>query len=128
MRIRRFEDLGVWKLSLKITKEIYDITAKGSFVRDFGLKDQIRRSIVSVSSNIVEGFEKGGTNEFIRYLRIARGSAGEARNQIYIAFAVGHIAEEEFRRINEQLLSLSDQLGRFISYLITHNRSKKKKR
>ncbi len=58
MKIQKFEDLNIWKDSLKITKDIYDLTSKKEFSRDFGLRDQIRRAIVSVSSNIVEGFEK----------------------------------------------------------------------
>lgn len=63
MKIEKFEDLEIWKLSLKITKDIYDLTSKGKFAKDFGLRDQIRRAIVSVSSNIVEGFEKNNNNE-----------------------------------------------------------------
>lgn len=74
MKINKFEDLEIWKLSLKITKIIYDLTAKREFSRDFGLRDQIRRAIISVSSNVVEGFEKNNNNEFIRFLKIAKGS------------------------------------------------------
>ncbi len=70
MKITKFEELNIWKLSLKITKSIYDLTSKKEFVREFGLKDQIRRAVVSISSNIVEGFEKNNNNEFIRYLKI----------------------------------------------------------
>ncbi len=75
MKIQKFEELNIWKLSLGVTKEIYDLTAKGNFSRDFGLRDQIRRAIVSVSSNIVEGFEKNNNNEFVRFLKIAKGSS-----------------------------------------------------
>jgi len=71
MKILRFEDLEIWKLSLKITKIIYDLTSEGKFSKDFGLRDQIRRAMVSVSSNIVEGFEKRNNNEFIRFLKRA---------------------------------------------------------
>jgi four helix bundle protein len=58
MRITKFEDLKIWQIALKITKEIYDITSKKEFSKDFSLRDQIRRAIISVSSNVVEGFEK----------------------------------------------------------------------
>lgn len=85
MRIKKFEDLNIWKLSLKITKLIYDLTSKDKLNKDFGLRDQLRRPIISVSSNIVEGFEKNNNNEFIRYLKIAKGSVGEVRNQLYMA-------------------------------------------
>jgi four helix bundle protein len=117
MRVIKFEDLKIWQLALKITKEIYDVTSKTEFSRDFSLKDQIRRAIISVSSNIVEGFEKNNNNEFIRFLKIAKGSIGEVRNQLYIALAVNYIKKEEFENLNNELIELANQVGRFISYL-----------
>jgi four helix bundle protein len=91
MKIKKFEELNIWKLALKITKEIYDLTAKKEFSRDFKLRDQSRGAVISISSNIVEGFEKNNNNEFIRFLKIAKGSVGETRNQLYIALSVGYI-------------------------------------
>lgn len=117
MKITRFEDLSIWQLSLKITKEIYDRSAEKEFSKDFGLRDQIRRAIVSVSSNIVEGFEKNNNNEFIRFLKIAKGSVGEARNQLYIALTVQYIEKEEFEKLNNDLENLASQIGGFIAYL-----------
>lgn len=117
MKITKFEDLAIWRLSLKITKQIYDLTAASPFNRDFGLRDQIRRAIISVSSNIVEGFEKNNNNELARFLKIAKGSTGEVRNQLYIALAVGYIKDNQFRENNVQLEALASQIGKFISYL-----------
>jgi four helix bundle protein len=117
MKINKFEELEIWKLSLRITKDIYNLTAKDKFSRDFGLRDQIRRAIISSSSNIVEGFEKNNNNEFIRFLKIAKGSVGEVRNQLYIALAVGYITEEEFKKTNKELEDLARQMGAFIIYL-----------
>jgi four helix bundle protein len=117
MKINKFEDLKIWQLALKITKEIYDITAKKEFSKDFSLRDQIRRAIVSVSSNIVEGFEKNSNNEFIRFLKIAKGSTGEVRNQLYIALAINYITKNEFDNLNEKLVDLANQIGKLISYL-----------
>lgn len=117
MKINKFEELNIWRLSLRITKEIYDITSKKEFSKDYFLRDQIRRAIVSASSNIVEGFEKNNNNEFIRFLKIAKGSTGETRNQLYIALAVNYITKEEFDKINKDLESLASQIGKFITYL-----------
>lgn len=117
MKIINFEDLKIWRIALAITKDIYDLTAKERFSKDFELKSQIRRSIISISSNIVEGFEKNNNNEFIRFLKISKGSAGEARNQLYIALAVKYINDNEFEKINEDLIGLSNQIGAFIVYL-----------
>jgi len=117
MKITKFEELNIWKLSLKITKSIYDLTSKKEFIREFALKDQIRRAVVSISSNIVEGFEKNNNNEFIRFLKIAKGSTGEVRNQIYICRDVKYITLNEFKIINDDLQVLANQIGSFIYYL-----------
>ncbi len=117
MKIQKFEELNIWKLSLGVTKEIYNLTLRGDFSRDFGLRDQIRRAIVSVSSNIVEGFEKNNNNEFVRFLKIAKGSSGEVRNQLYIALSVGYITNKEFEKLNADLQTVSGQIGAFIVYL-----------
>ena len=117
MKIIKFEELNIWKLSLRITKLIYDISVNKYFIRDFGLKDQIRRAVVSISSNIVEGFEKSNNNEFVRYLKIAKGSVGEVRNQLYIALTISYISSESFNRLNTDLEKLGGQIGGFISYL-----------
>lgn len=117
MKINRFEDLEIWKLALKIAKYVYDLTSKKDFCKDFELKNQTRSSAISISSNIVEGFEKNNNNEFIRFLQIAKGSCGELRNQLYIALAVKYINEDEFNKVNDMLLELSGKIGKFISYL-----------
>jgi len=117
MKITRFEDLTIWKLSLEITKQIYGLTTKNTFSKDFNLKDQIRKAAISVSSNIAEGFEKNNNNEFIRFLKIAKGSVGEVRSQFYIALRVNYISQEEFNKINKELEGLAGQIGSLISYL-----------
>lgn len=63
MKFKKFEELPIWKLALKITKIVYDLTAKEKFSKDFNLRDQTRKAIISVSSNIVEGFKKNNNNE-----------------------------------------------------------------
>lgn len=117
MKIRRFEELPIWKLALKLTKEIYDFTSQPRFSKDFSLRDQIRRAIISVSSNIVEGFEKNNNNEFIRFLKIAKGSVGETRNQFFIALSVSYISQTQFEKTNKELEDLAGQIGGLIIYL-----------
>lgn len=125
MKINKFEELNIWKDSLIITKKIYDLTANLKWSKDFGLRDQIRRAVVSISSNIVEGFEKNNNNKFVRFLKIAKGSAGETRNQLHIALVVGYITKKEFDDAIINLEKLSAQIGAFISYLEKQKRDKK---
>jgi four helix bundle protein len=75
-KIKKFEDIESWKVARRLTSDIYQATSSGSFVRDFGLKDQIRRASVSILSNIAEGFERGGDKEFSQFLAVAKGLLG----------------------------------------------------
>jgi len=117
VKIKSFKDLEIWKLALLITKRVYDLSAKKGFNQDLALKTQIRRAVISISSNIVEGFEKNNNNEFIRYLKIAKGSSGEVRNQLEIARMVGYISDEEMEKVDKKLGELAAQIGGFIKYL-----------
>jgi len=87
--LKAFEELEVWKESCRLVKEIYLHSTKAEFDRD--LCSQLRRACISIPSNIAEGFEKNSKPEFIRYLRIAKGSAGEARTQVYLARSLNYL-------------------------------------
>lgn len=114
MLIKRFEDIESWKEARVLASEIYDVTNRGGFERDYGLKDQIRRAAVSILSNIAEGFEKDSARELCRYLRIAKGSAGEVRAQLYVALDVGFLTEAQFLPLYERVSTISRLLYGFI--------------
>lgn len=109
-RIEQFEDIEAWKKARELAQAIYKVTAVGEFARDFGLRDQIRRAVVSVMSNIAEGFERGGDKEFRQFLSLAKGSAGEVKAQLYVALDARFLSQEQF----EQLYSLATETGRLI--------------
>ena len=81
-RIRTFEDLVVWQKAIAFVKQVYLITDEGELKRDFGLKDQLRRAAVSIPTNIAEGFERSSRKEYLLFLNIAKGSAGEVRSLV----------------------------------------------
>ena len=96
---------------------MYEISANGDFAKDFGLKNQIRRASGSVMDNIAEGFERGGKGEFIQFLGIAKGSAGEVRFQLYRAFDQKYITQETFDRLYLLSEDISRLITNFIAYL-----------
>src|SRR5213594_3335018 len=98
-RIEKFEDFIAWQKARSLTREIYKITNLPAFSRDFGLKDQIRRSAVSIMSNIAEGFERGRASEFHQFLSIAKGSCAELRSQLYVAIDADYIPNSHFREL-----------------------------
>lgn len=112
-----FEDLEIWKAARELTNKIYKITADGVFSKDYGLREQIRRASVSIVSNIAEGYERGGNQELIQFLSIAKGSCGEVRCQLYIAGDQEYIAQEELILVIEQCKKLSIMISNFIKYL-----------
>jgi len=120
-RINRFEDLEAWKLAREINKDIYKITRNGDFGRDFGLRDQIRRTSVSVMSNIAEGFERDGDKEFANFLSLAKGSLGEIRSQLYSALDQEYITEKDFAAIYDKAVNNGRMIAGLINYLKTSN-------
>lgn len=115
--IERFEDMEIWQQARVLSGKIYKATGQGGFARDFGLRDQIRRAVVSVMSNIAEGFERGSNTEFIQFLYIAKGSAGEVRSQLCLACDLGYIEKDAFAQLNEELHTISKRVSGFIHYL-----------
>ena len=123
MAAKNFEDLNVWKQARQLTQEVYRLTKTEKFLKDFGLRDQIRRAAISVMSNIAEGFERGGNQEFVQFLYVAKGSCGEVRSQLYVAL------DQEYATANdsEKLLQSFKRLSGMISNLITYLRQSEMK-
>lgn len=115
--ILKFEDIVAWQKALELSDLIYSYSNNDKFSKDFGLKDQMRRASVSVVSNIAEGFEREGNNQFIYFLLIAKASAGELRAQLYIARNQNYISQNEFDSINNKVIEVSKTISGFISYL-----------
>ena len=114
---KKFEDIEAWKKARELTREVYRHSKVSPFSKDFGLRDQIRRAAVSGMSNIAEGFERGGTKEFMQFLAIAKGSVGELEAQLYVALDQSYINEEEFVCLKRLASSTKRLIGGLISYL-----------
>ncbi|MFD0964415.1 four helix bundle protein [Pseudofulvibacter geojedonensis] len=113
-----FEEIIAWQKARELNLDIYSFTNKNnSFSKDFGLRDQIRRASISISSNIAEGFERQTSKEFIRFLYIAKASAGEVRSQLYLAVDLSYITKEEFEKLNLKVSDIAKLISGLIKYL-----------
>ena len=101
----------IWQKAIEFAKDIYLITERKGFKTDFGLKGQMRDSALSISSNIAEGFERRSRKEYLNFLNIAKGSAGEIRSQLYVAYEVGYISNEELNDMREKARFLSGSIS-----------------
>jgi len=113
-KINRFEDLICWQKARIIVREIYSITKKGNFARDYTLKDQIRRAGISIMLNIVEGFCRKSHKEFKQFLFYAHGSVGEIQSALYIALDQEYISQNTFN----DLYAKCEEDSKIISGLI----------
>ncbi|MEE1897239.1 four helix bundle protein [Flavobacterium rakeshii] len=112
-----FEEINSWQKARVFNKRIYEVTETRAFKNDFDLARQIRRASVSVSSNIAEGFERNTDKEFIHFLYVAKGSAGEVRSQLYLAFDLEYIDRQVFAELLVEIGEISKLLSGFIKYL-----------
>ena len=109
-----FEDLEVWQRACRLAVRIYEVLKN---CKDYGLKEQMTRSAVSIASNIAEGAERDSTLEFIRFLHIAKGSAAELRTQVYIACKIEVIKEPIQKELTNELKNISSMIHGLIKSL-----------
>ena len=113
--IHRFEDILSWQKARELTREIYDCSR--SFSTDLRLRDQIRAASVSVMSNIAEGFERSGSNEFLQFLAISKGSVGEVESDLYVAQDQRYISRDRFAAIYGLSEDTKKLIAGFMHYL-----------
>lgn len=115
--IEKFEDILAWQKGRELTRMLYAATRMGEFAKDFALRDQIRRAVVSITSNIAEGFERGGNKEFIQFLSHSKGSCGEVRSQLYVALDEAYINQTQWQQLHDRCIEISRLLDGFVKYL-----------
>jgi len=112
--MRNYRDLFVWQKSMALVTEVYSITRLFPKEELYGLASQIRRSAVSIPSNIAEGYGRYSTNDYTRFLQIAIGSLYELQTQLEICLNLGYLSKDTFEKIYEQ----SREIERMLSSLI----------
>ena len=117
MSIKSHKDLLVWQKGIKLCKNIYKVTDKFPTSEMYGLSSQMRRSAVSISSNIAEGGSRNTTKDFLHFLSISLGSVSELETQIEISNELSFIDEVQYRDLNTQLTEISKMLVGLIKKL-----------
>ena len=116
-KVTRFEDLNVYQQARELCQRVYALTRSGPISKDYGLRDQMRRSAVSIVSNIAEGFERQSNAEFSRFLYIAKGSCGELRAQAQVGVDEKYWDTASYEEIGGRCRKLSAGLSNLIGYL-----------
>lgn len=119
-KIEKFEDIKAWQKARSLVKKIYVISETGNFKRGFALRDQMRRSAISVVSNIAEGYARRTNKEFVQFLYVAHGSIAELSAQLYAALDLEYIQKQEFNSLYEECNEISKMIMGLIKYLRTH--------
>ncbi len=109
-----FRELRVWQRSKDLAVYIYSVTGVGEFSRDFGLRDQIRRAVVSIASNIAEGDELNTNKQAVHFFFIAKGSTAEVLTQAIISHEIGYIDSKVLAHIHEECNAISRMLTKLI--------------
>ncbi|MBI5601995.1 MAG: four helix bundle protein [Deltaproteobacteria bacterium] len=109
-----FRDLIVWQKAKDLAVLIYQITSTGPISKDYSFRDQIRRTVISIASNIAEGDERDTDKESVRFFFFAKGSLAELRTQVEIAFNIGYLPEEDYQKIEQNCEELAKMLGQLI--------------
>jgi len=122
---KMFEEIEVWQLARELVKEVYSITSADKINRNYSLKDQIQRAAISIMNNISEGFERHSDKEFVYFLKVAKGSAGEVRSMLYVLMDMKLIDDTQFLCLQEKAFAISKSLAGFILYLKNSNSTKK---
>ena len=111
--VESYKDLKVWQKSMLLVKEIYKLLKFLPKEEQYALSDQMRRAVVSIPSNIAEGYGRHATNDYIRFLNIARGSKYELETQLYICVMLNYLSAEQAKPAFELL----NEIGKMINAL-----------
>ena len=109
-----YKDLIVWQKSRILVRKIYLLTLKLPKEETFGITNQIRRAVISIPSNIAEGYDRGSNKEFVHFLKIAKGSAAEVETQLILCIDLGYLTLDDI----QEVLALHDEIIRMLGTLI----------
>jgi four helix bundle protein len=116
---KSFEEFDVYKKGIQLAKLVFKLLENKTFEREYGFKDQIKRAVISITNNIAEGSEYNNNKQFIRYLKISKGSCAEVRSMLIVSRELGFCSQIEIEESYKTSIEISQNLSNFIKYLST---------
>lgn len=113
-----YKNLTVWKRAARLSVNLYRGLAS---LRDYGFRDQLTRSGLSIASNIAEGYGRGGCKEIQQFLRYAKGSAAEVETQVYIGAEIGYITKADAKAWVSEAQEIQAMLAALSKHVATHS-------
>ena len=112
--MKDYKDIKVWQRAMQLAEEVYRLVKQLPKEEMFGLSGQLRRAVGSIPSNIAEGYGRESKTEYLRYLKIARGSLYEVETQLYLCIRTGLLREED----TDKAFSYVSEIGKMLNVLI----------
>lgn len=103
MKIKDYKDLDVWKKGIELVDKVYEITSKFPKEEKYGLGAHMQKTVVSIPSNIAEGFARQHTKEYMYFLFVSLGSCAELETQTVVAHKRGYMSESEFKKLEDNI-------------------------
>ena len=120
-KIRDFRELRIWERSMELAEKIYEVTKRFPKSEIYGLTSQLRRAVVSISSNIAEGCGRRTSKDFVGFLYNAMGSVREVESQLILSGRVGYLEEDEVKNLVGDFEELIRMLARFIEFVLSES-------
>ncbi|RRJ88919.1 four helix bundle protein [Paenimyroides tangerinum] len=121
--MKNFVEFEVYQKAIELTKSIFKLLQEPQFTRETAFSNQLKRAVISISNNIAEGSEYNNNNQFIKYLKIAKGSCAEVKSMLILMVELEFVSYENAKPLQDMSVVISQQLSNFISYL---DRNRKK--
>jgi four helix bundle protein len=114
---RHFSEIQAWKEARGLARSVYEVTGSADMPRDFALRDQLRRSVVSIMNNIAEGFARGSDPQFAQFLDVARGSAAEVESMLFLLEDIAPALAKDISPLKNRISFILSLIAKLTTYL-----------
>jgi four helix bundle protein len=114
---KSFEEFEVYQKSILLTKLVFELLSNKNYEKEYAVKDQMKRAVISITNNIAEGSEYNNNRQFIRFLKYSKGSCAEVRNMLILSRELGLCSQNDIQKSYDISIEISQNISNFIKYL-----------